>query len=59
VIANDLQMDSQWQALDKQSLEQLKAGEWRVTHREAAWQPRLDVVSPNCIDNAANIELDL
>ena len=40
-VADDLEMDGQWQVMDEQSLEQLKAGEWRVIHPEVAWQPRL------------------
>jgi len=39
VIADDLGMESRWQTVDKQSLVQFKAGEWRVTHPAETWQP--------------------
>jgi hypothetical protein len=45
--------------LTKQSLEQLKAGEWGVTHVAEAWRPRLDEVSPNHAVEAAFINMDL
>jgi hypothetical protein len=38
VIADDLEMDSQWQVMDKQTLEQLKAEEWSVIHTDE-WRP--------------------
>ena len=43
-VADDLGMDSQWQTMDEQSLEQLKAGEWRVT--EGTWQPQQNEIPP-------------
>jgi hypothetical protein len=58
VIADDLEMDSRWQVMDKQMLEQLKAGEWRVTHPAEAWQPRLNEVS-NPAFEAASLDIDL
>jgi hypothetical protein len=33
----------QWQAMDKQSLDQLKAGEWHVTHPDEAGTPLNEV----------------
>jgi len=57
-VADDLGMDSQWQAMDKQSLDQLKAGEWHVTHPDEAWQPRLNEVSTPAFE-AASVDLDL
>jgi len=58
-IADDLGMDSQWQAMNKQSLEQLKAGEWGVTHPREAWQPRLDEASPDHAVEVINLDIDL
>ena len=59
VIADDLEMGSQWQMMDEPSLEQLKAGEWTVAHPADAWQPRLDEVSPNHSIDAADLDMDL
>jgi hypothetical protein len=58
VIADDLGMDSRRQTMDKQSLEQLKAGEWRVTHPGEAWQPRLNEVFNPSLE-AASLDIDL
>jgi hypothetical protein len=57
-VADDLGMDSQWQTMDKQSLDQLKAGEWHVMHPDEAWQPRLNEVSTTAFE-AASVDLDL
>ncbi|NLF77530.1 MAG: hypothetical protein GX573_17695, partial [Chloroflexi bacterium] len=57
-VADDLGMNSQWQTMDEPSLEQLKAGEWRVTHPEAEWQPRLNEAS-NPGFEATNLDIDL
>jgi hypothetical protein len=51
-------MDSQWQTMDKPSLEQLKAGEWTVAHPEDAWRPRLEEVPSNHAVEAANLDID-
>ena len=58
MIADDLAMDSQWQTMDKQSLEQLKAGEWRITHLAEAWQPGLNEASDPALE-IANLDIDL
>jgi hypothetical protein len=58
-IADDLGMDSQWQAMNKHALEQLKAGEWGVTHPHEAWQPRLDEASPDHAVEVINLDIDL
>ncbi len=39
VIADDLEMDSQWQVMDKQTLEELKAGAWITSHEKEDWSP--------------------
>ncbi len=39
VIADDLEMDSQWPIMDKSALEKLEAGDWEVAHKADAWQP--------------------
>ena len=57
-VADDLGMDSQWQTMDEQSLEQLKAGEWRLTHPETEWQPRLNEASNPALE-AAYLDIDL
>jgi len=57
-VADDLGMNSQWQTMDEQSLEQLKAGEWRVTHPETEWQPRLNEASNPALE-AAYLDIDL
>ncbi|NLF78096.1 MAG: hypothetical protein GX573_20580 [Chloroflexi bacterium] len=57
-VADDLGMSGKWQTMDEQSLEQLKAGEWRVTHPEAEWQPRLNEAS-NPGFEATNLDIDL
>jgi hypothetical protein len=44
--------------MDEPSLEQLKAGEWRVTHPEAEWQPRLNEASNPALE-AAYLDIDL
>lgn len=41
VISDDLEMDSRWQVMDKQTLEQLKAEEWLLVHDSANWHPSL------------------
>ncbi len=38
VIADDLEMDSQWQIMDKTALEKLKAGEWSIAHKSEEWK---------------------
>ena len=45
VIADDLEMDSQWQTMDRESLDKLKAGEWNVTDEAQNWRPHPDAVS--------------
>ena len=57
-VADDLGMSGKWQTMDEQSLEQLKAGAWRVTHPEEAWQPRLNEASSPALE-AAYLDLDL
>jgi hypothetical protein len=59
VIADDLEMDSQWQIMDKAALEKLKAGEWGVVHPTGEWQPRMDETSPTQAVSAASMDLDL
>jgi hypothetical protein len=44
VEADELGMDGRWQTMNGQSVEQLKAGKWGVTHPAEAWRPRLDVI---------------
>jgi hypothetical protein len=39
VIADDLEMDSQWQTMDGLALEKLKAGEWSVGCQSDQWKP--------------------
>jgi hypothetical protein len=46
VIADDLEMDSQWQIMDKTALEKLKAGEWGVVHTVGDWQPWMGDSTP-------------
>lgn len=58
-VADDLGMDSRWQVMDKQTLEQLTAGEWSLTRQREHWQPRLDEGSPQQAMEASNVELDL
>ena len=57
-VADDLGMSGKWQTMDEQSLEQLKAGAWRVTHPEEAWQPRLNEASSPALE-AAYLDIDL
>ncbi|MGQ9855086.1 MAG: hypothetical protein ACUVTG_17000 [Candidatus Oleimicrobiaceae bacterium] len=57
-IAGDLGLDSDWQVMDGESLEKLKAGEWGVTHPAEAWQPRLNEASSPA-QEAAYLDLDL
>ncbi len=57
-VADDLKMDSRWKTMDEQSLEQLKAGEWRVMHPAEAWQPRLNEASNPALE-AVNLDVDL
>lgn len=59
VIAEDLEIDSQWQTMDKQTLEQLKAEKWSLTHRRDHWRPRLDEVSPPQAIEISGFDLDL
>jgi hypothetical protein len=57
-VAGDLGMDGQWQVMDKESLEKLKAGEWAVEYPGVQWQPRLNEVSSPA-QEAAYLDLDL
>ncbi len=59
VIADDLEMASQWQIMDQAALENLKAGEWGVSHPAMAWRPLPDQVLPDQEVGAANLDLDL
>ena len=59
VVADDLGMDGQWQTMDKQSLAQLKAGEWRVTHPAEEWEPRIEErASPTQAVEAVSLDID-
>mgnify|MGYP005845363137 CR=1 FL=1 len=58
-IAGDLGLDGDWQTMDRESLEKLKAGEWGVTHPAEAWQPPLDEVSANRAIGVPTVDLDL
>ena len=58
VIADDLEMDSQWQVMDKPTLEKLKAGEWGVVHAAGGWQPRMGDSTPRSLE-VTNLDLDL
>jgi hypothetical protein len=55
-IADELEMDSQWQIMDK---EKLKAGEWSVVHPADDWQPRMNETPPAQAVNAADRDPDL
>jgi len=57
-IADDLNMDSQWQVMDKPALEQFRAGEWSLTHKPEQWQPRLKETSSPALESAYH-DLDL
>lgn len=57
-VADNLGVNSQWQTMDEQSLEQLQTGEWRVTHPEAEWQPGLNEASNPALE-AAYLDIDL
>lgn len=60
VIADDLAMDSQWQVMDKESLAQLKSGEWHITHKPDEWEPRVgESASPAQAIEAASPDIDL
>jgi hypothetical protein len=59
VIADDLEMDSQWQVMDKATLEELKAGEWGLSHPAMAWHPLPDQVSPDHGVETENLDMDL
>jgi hypothetical protein len=57
VIADDLEMDSQWQVMDKAALEKLKAGEWSVVHAASEWRPRIDETAPAVDPTAFDLDL--
>jgi hypothetical protein len=59
VVADDLGMESEWQIMNKDALEKLKAEEWSVTHKPDEWRPRLDEISPQQAIETANLELEL
>jgi hypothetical protein len=59
VVADDLEMDSQWQIMDQPALDRLKANEWAVVHAPTEWQPRLDGPSPTQAVSAAGVDLHL
>ena len=59
VIADDLEMDSQWQMMSGQTLEELKAGEWHTTHETQQWHPRLDEISPDRAVEISEPDIDL
>ncbi len=59
VITDDLEMDSQWQIMDKAALEKLKAGEWGVVHPVNKWHPQMDTTSPTEAVTIASVDLDL
>lgn len=41
MIADDLEMDSRWQVMDKQTLEQIKAEAWLLVHDSTNWYPSI------------------
>jgi hypothetical protein len=59
VIADDLEMDSQWQVMDKPMLEKLNAGEWGVVHVVDDWHPRMGEISSDPAAEPTSPDLDL
>jgi hypothetical protein len=59
VATDELGMDNRWRAMDKQTLEELEAEDWSLTHQREHWRPRLDEVSPQQAIEATDFDLNL
>jgi hypothetical protein len=61
LVADEMEMSTEWQPMSAVSLDLLKAGEWTLTHQAADWHPQVDdtqlLVEPETQPGGPTLEL--